>query len=315
MKLLKEKIIGVLMGGRSAERDISLITGQTVSEHLRTLGINVVELHAKDNTAQVLINANIDILFNALHGRWGEDGCVQGLCEILGLPYTGSDVLSSALAMNKKRAKELFRLHNLPTPPFYACGKAQLENLSDIHGSFGFPVVVKPVGEGSSIGVSLAHNLEELHKAVVSALKLDTRVLVERYIEGMEVCVGIVNGRALGAMRIHSHNHLFDYQAKYTEGYADYEIPAPLEKDRYEIVLAQALAAHQALGCRGATRVDMIVGPLGNEYILEVNTLPGLTPQSLLPRLAAHQKMSYQDLLIEILRDVVEISTVSQDSL
>jgi D-alanine-D-alanine ligase len=160
---------------------------------------------------------------------------------------------------------------------------------------------VKPAGEGSSIGVSLATDLETLTAACDAAFQLDDSVLVERFISGHEVSVGILNGRALGALSVISHNEIFDYQAKYSAGHAHYHVPAKLSAERYRGVLTQALRAHQALGCSGATRVDMIVSDLGNEYILEVNTLPGLTPRSLLPRVAQHAGIDYLDLIEQIL--------------
>ncbi|MFH1131739.1 MAG: D-alanine--D-alanine ligase [Pseudomonadota bacterium] len=293
--------MGVLMGGLSAERDISLESGQAVYDALRKRDYNVVRLYADENLDQTLRQEPVDVVFNALHGRYGEDGCVQGLLEIRGIPYTGSGVMSSALAMNKIKAKELFRLHNLPTPSYYTITSSEFHKLEEKHDSFGFPVVVKPAGEGSSIGVSLASDFEQLHKACGVAFRLDEVVLVERHIRGEEVHVGILNGRALGAIGIIPHNDFFDYEAKYTAGHAHYHLPARLSPERYRGVLTQAVRAHQALGCVGATRVDMIVSDLGNEYILEVNTLPGLTSRSLLPRLAKHAGISFEDLVEEIL--------------
>lgn len=301
MTMLRDQRIGVLMGGLSAERDISMISGEAVLGALRARGYQAEGLIADAQVDRVLRAAAVDVVFLALHGRWGEDGCVQGLLELIGIPYTGSGVLASALAMNKVKAKEIFRLHNLPTPPYYVLPADQLDQLAALHGSFGFPVVVKPAGEGSSLGVSLANDLEELRTACQHAAQLDQCLLVERYITGKEVCVGILNGRALGAMGIVSHNPLFDFEAKYTAGHAHYQVPAKLSAERYRGVLTQAQRAHQALGCSGATRVDMIVSDLGNEYILEVNTLPGLTPRSLLPRLAEHAGLSYDALIEEIL--------------
>ena len=296
----KQKV-GVLMGGLSAEREISLVSGQAVLEALESRGYPVAAIEADRDIARRISDAGVDVIFNALHGRYGEDGCVQGLLEVMGVPYTGSGVLASALAMNKLKAKEIFRLHNLPTPPYYAITRADLDRLDENHGSFGFPVVVKPAGEGSSLGVSIVEDMSQLREACELAFLLDDSVLVERFIDGKEVCVGIVNGSALGAIGVVTHNEFFDYQAKYSPGHAHYHLPARLSPERYRGVLTQALRAHQALGCSGATRVDMIVSELGNEYILEVNTLPGLTPKSLLPRLAKYAKVDYADLVEGIL--------------
>ncbi|MBK8480328.1 MAG: D-alanine--D-alanine ligase [Proteobacteria bacterium] len=299
--MFKDKRVGVLMGGLSAEREISLISGEAVLAALRERGYQAEGLIADAQVDRVLRAAAVDVVFLALHGRWGEDGCVQGLLELMGLPYTGSGVLASALAMHKVKAKEIFRLHNLPTPPYYVLPAAQINELATIHGSFGFPVVVKPAGEGSSLGVSIAGDPSELKAACERAALLDDCLLIERHIGGKEVCVGILNGRALGAIGIVSHNQLFDFDAKYTAGQAHFHVPAKLSAERYRGVLTQAQRAHQALGCSGATRVDMIVSDLGNEYVLEVNTLPGLTPRSLLPRLGEHAGLSYGALVEEIL--------------
>ncbi|MCA9673070.1 MAG: D-alanine--D-alanine ligase [Myxococcales bacterium] len=293
--------VGVLMGGLSTEREVSLKSGAAALEALAQRGYDAVELRVDSQVDLLLREADVDVVFNALHGRYGEDGCVQGLLELMRIPYTGSGVLASALSMNKVKAKELFRLHNLPTPPYYILDRGHRDRIADVHGAFGFPVVVKPSGEGSSIGVSLVHDLEELEAACERAFELDDWLLVERYIVGKEVHVGIVGGRALGAIGITPAGDIFDYTAKYTPGHAHYHVPAKLSPERYRGVLTQALRAHQALGCSGATRVDMIVSDLGNEYILEVNTNPGLTKLSLLPRIAEHAGLSYADLIERIL--------------
>jgi len=301
--MLMTKKIGILMGGLSAERDISLQSGENVYRALTERGYDAVRIFVDRDIDLVLRQTSIDLAFNALHGRYGEDGCIQGLLELMGIPYTGSGVLASSLAMHKIKAKELFRLHNLPTPPYYVLSRDHFVSLEEVHGAFGFPVIVKPAGEGSSVGVSLVENLDQLEEACEQAFSFDDSVLVERYIAGKEVHVGIVAGKALGAIEIESHNRIFDYQAKYVPGHADYHLPARLSPERYRGILTQALRAHQALGCAGATRVNMIVSDLGNEYILEVNTLPGLTPQSLLPRIAEHAGMSFLQLVEAIMAD------------
>jgi D-alanine-D-alanine ligase len=298
---MKQKTIGVLCGGLSAEREISLSSGEAVHKALRRRGYKVSKFLVDRNIDQVLRTTQVDVVFNALHGQYGEDGCIQGMLEILGVPYTGSGVLASALAMNKIKAKELFRLHNLPTPPYYTISRENLLRLDEIHDSFGFPVIAKPAAQGSSVGVSVAANLDDLRKACERASERGDLVLVERRISGREVHVGILNDRALGAIEIISHNEVFDFEAKYVAGRAHYHLPPRLSPERTRGVLTQALRAHRALGCTGATRVDMIVSDLGNEYILEVNTLPGLTPRSLLPKLARHAGLSFEDLIEEVL--------------
>jgi D-alanine-D-alanine ligase len=297
------KKIGILMGGLSAERDISLQSGEHVYQALTSRGHNAMRIFVDRDIDLVLRQSSVDVIFNALHGRYGEDGCIQGLLELMGIPYTGSSVLASSLAMHKIKAKEIFRLHNLPTPPYYVLQREKYVSLEEVHGAFGFPVIVKPACEGSSVGVSLAEDLDGLEEACTAAFRFDDVLLIERYIKGREVHVGIVGDRPLGAIEVESHNPIFDYQAKYVPGHATFHLPARLSPERTHGILTQAQRAHQALGCTGATRVNMIVSDLGNEYILEVNTLPGLTPQSLLPRIAEHAGISFPELCEAILLD------------
>jgi D-alanine-D-alanine ligase len=280
--------VGVLLGGISAEREVSIRTGQAVLAALRARGHNALPIYVDRDLDRVLRSINIDVAFIALHGKYGEDGCVQGLLELLGVPYTGSSVLASALAMDKVKAKEMFRLHNVPTPPYYELqGMVSTTELEERHGSFGFPVVVKPRREGSSVGVARVNSFAELLSAVDAAREHDDEVIVERYVKGREVQVGILNGRVLGAIEVLPKRPLYDYQAKYSAGMSEYFFPARLAPTRYQGVLRLAGRAHHALGCWGATRVDMIVTEGENEYVLEVNTLPGLTPTSLLPKIAS----------------------------
>ena len=288
--------IGVLLGGMSSEREVSLRTGEAVIAALRERGHDVRPIYVDRDIDIALRQEDIDVAFVALHGRLGEDGCVQGLLELLGIPYTGSDVLASALAMHKAKAKELFRLHNLPTPAYYTLTADDLDDLAGVHGDFGFPCVVKPVREGSSVGVSICREAEELLPAVTRALSFDDEVLVERFITGREVSVAVLGDRALGAVEIAPRDGFYDYANKYTRGATDYFVPPRLSPERYRGVLAQALRAHLALGCSGATRVDMIVSDSGNEFVLEVNTVPGLTPTSLLPKIADAAGISFGEL-------------------
>lgn len=301
--MLRTKKIGVLMGGLSAEREVSLKSGAAVYKALKDRGYDVLRIFVDRDIDMLLRQIDVDLVFNALHGRYGEDGCIQGLLEMLGIPYTGSGVLASSLSMHKVKAKELFRLHNLPTPPYYVMERESFVALEEVHGAFGFPVVVKPTSEGSSVGVSLAENLEELEAACEEAFGFDDEILVERFIPGKEVHVGILGGTALGAIEVVPRGPIFDYQAKYTEGHAAYYLPPRLSPERQRGILTQGLRAHQALGCTGATRVNMIVSDLGNEYVLEVNTSPGLTDQSLLPKIARHAGLPFEDLVEAILAD------------
>lgn len=287
------------MGGSSAEREISLRSGRAVAAALEEAGHDVVrvELGPGIDTLGALQSSAIGVAFLALHGRFGEDGCIQGLLELLGIPYTGASVLSSALAMDKLKAKELFRLHNVPTPPYYVFEPGDsAADLEEIHGSFGFPVIVKPRREGSSIGVAKATNLSELAAAIEGALAHDDSALVERFIRGREVAVGILDGRVLGAIEIAPKGDLYDYDAKYVSQETEYFCPARLAATRYRGVLNLGERAAAALDVSGAVRVDLIVTEGQNEYVLEVNTLPGMTATSLLPKIAAAAGFTFVEL-------------------
>ena len=297
----KDKRIGVLMGGMSTERKVSLASGEAVHAALADQGYDVCKVFLDRDLDLVLRQNNVQIVFNALHGRYGEDGCVQGLLELMGLPYTGSGVLSSAIAMDKVRTKEILRLYNLPTPPGYSIVSEQLEDLKRIHGHFGFPSVVKPVREGSSVGVMVARDFEELEYACEEAFNFDDRILIERYIDGVEVTIGVSGEGALAAMEIDSPSALFDYRSKYTPGTVEYHLPARLSAGRYQGVLTQAQLAYRALGCSGVARVDMLVSTDGNEFILEVNTLPGLSANCMIPKIAHYKGIAFIDLIERVL--------------
>jgi D-alanine-D-alanine ligase len=293
---MQSRKIGVLLGGLSSEREVSLRTGEAVIAALRDRGHEVTPIYVDHDVDVALRQEQIEVAFIALHGKWGEDGCIQGLLELLGIPYTGSDVMASALAMHKAKAKELFRLNNLPTPAYYTLTGDDVGDLAGVHGDFGMPCVVKPAREGSSVGVTICHREDELQAAVERALCFDDEILVERFIAGREISVAVLEDRALGAVEIAPRDGFYDYANKYTRGATDYFVPPRLSPERYRGVLAQALRAHVALGCRGATRVDMIVSDSGNEFVLEVNTVPGLTPTSLLPKIADAAGISFGEL-------------------
>ena len=301
---MKKARVGVLMGGLSAEREVSLRSGRAVADALRALGHSVTELDIVEplDVLRAVDEHSIELAFVAMHGRFGEDGCVQGLLEILGVPYTGSSVLASALAMDKLKSKELFRLFNVPTPPYYVIdGPRALANLKELHGSFGYPVVVKPRREGSSLGLGKANNLAELEQAVRHALDFDSSLLVERFISGREVHVGLLEGRVLGAIEVAPQGELYDFHAKYNSDLTHYYMPARLPGARYRGVLNLAERAAQALEVTGAARVDLLVTEGQNEYVLEVNTLPGMTPTSLLPKIAAASGYDFAGLCEAIL--------------
>ena len=295
--------VSVIMGGTSSERQVSLASGVAVAQALNEQGFDArsIVLGPGDDALTMLAGADMDAAFLALHGKLGEDGCVQGLLELLGIPYTGSSVLSSALAMDKLKSKELFRLHNVPTPPYYVYDQATAADIAEVHGSFGFPVVVKPRREGSSIGVSRANDMAELCEAVELALAFDSSVLVERFVQAREVGVGILDGRVLGAIEIAPKSGMYDFAAKYTPGMTDYFMPARLQPARYKNVLNLAERAAEALDTSGAVRVDLLVTEGQNEYVLEVNTSPGMTPTSLLPKIAGAAGFSFGELCTSIM--------------
>lgn len=301
LKLRRNNKIGILMGGLSSERTVSLETGEAIFHALQERGYDAQRIFVDRDVDMALRQADIDIAYIALHGRYGEDGCIQGLLECLGIPYTGSKVLASALAMNKVKAKEIFRLNNLPTPAYYTLRQCSDVEILESHRDFGYPAVVKPLGEGSSVGVEIVHNDEELLASCERAFCFDQTLLVERFIQGQEVSVAILGERAIGAVEIVPACGFYDYSAKYGPAQNEYHIPARLSPERYRGVIAQGERAHRSLGCAGATRVDMIVSPHGNEYILEVNTLPGMTRTSLLPKIADAAQLSFEDLVEMIL--------------
>jgi len=298
---MRNKEIGILLGGVSAERDISLKTGEAMFEALKARGYRVQKVFVDGDIDRVLRQTRIDVAVVALHGTYGEDGCIQGMLEIMGIPYTGSGVLSSALAMDKLKSKELFRLHNVPTPSYYVLRRDDLDRLEQIHGSFGFPSFVKPRSGGSSVGAGAATNLSELHERCEDSARFDHWILVERLIRGREVAVGILDGSALGAIEIEPKGGFYDYKSKYQKGQSEYHFPARLSPTRYQCVLNLAERAVHAVGATGACRVDLLVTSDENEYVLEVNTLPGMTPTSLLPKIAAGAGYDFGDLCEAIL--------------
>jgi D-alanine-D-alanine ligase len=294
------KRVGVLMGGWGEEREISVKTGEAICAALETRGHTVTRIFAGSGLDKALRASDIEVAFLALHGRVGEDGKVQGLLEVMELPYTGSGVLASALAMNKPFAKKLFRLHNLPTPFGYTVGREQADAALDSHLDLGFPCVVKPSCGGSSVGLKVVHRAEDLAAAVRAACCFGGEALVERMVKGRELTVGILDGRVLGSCEVAHGSAAFDFERKYKGG-SRYFLPPRVSSTRVANIEALALAAYQALGCRGYGRVDLISSASDNDVILEVNTLPGLTPVSLLPKIAHHAGLSFDDLVERIL--------------
>lgn len=280
--------VGVIMGGSSSERDVALSAGHAVADALGARGHDVVRLSVGAGFGSELWasiqRARIDVAFLALSGRLGEDGCIQGLLELARIPYTGSSVLASALAMDKLKAKEMFRLHNVPTPPYYTVSvDDDLSDIADVHGSFGYPVIVKPRGEGAGHGISRVTNIEGLQSALETAFDYDDVALVERFVTGKEINVAILDGEVLGAVQVTPPADRFD-----TENRND-SASFALSPQRERGVLNLAERAARALGCRGAVCVDVLVTAGENEYVLEVNTQPVLSPDGLFARAAAQK--------------------------
>jgi D-alanine-D-alanine ligase len=293
---LAGKKIGVLMGGLSAEREVSLNSGAAVLSALQSRGYRAVGIDVGRDLPAQLLAEEVEVAFITLHGRFGEDGSVQGLLELMGIPYTGSGVLASALAMNKVHSKIVFRSAGLTIAPHQILRQGEKLSLS-----FALPVVVKPSQEGSSVGVSIVQELGGIDAALAEAFSYDSEILVERYIDGREVQVGILDGKALGAIEIVPKGEFYDFEAKYTPGMAEHILPARLPAAIYQDVLRAGELAHAALGCHCYSRVDFLVTSAGECYILEVNTLPGMTDLSLLPEIARGAGIGFGDLIERIL--------------
>ena len=290
--------VAVLYGGMSAEREVSLSTGRQVIVALREAGYEVTPIEVKDDLRAVIaaLDPRPDVVFNALHGRFGEDGAIQGVLDWLGIPYTHSGVRASALAMDKAAAKAVFASAGLPVARGGMVDVAALEHADPMP----LPYVVKPVNEGSSVGVEIMREGGNRRASVAAAWQFGPTAMVEEYIPGRELTVAVMGDRALAVTEIVSDNQFYDYEAKYADGGSRHVIPAPVHPDVYSRALDVALAAHRALGCRGATRSDFryddTTGEPGRLVLLEVNTQPGLTPTSLLPEQAAYTGFSFPQL-------------------
>lgn len=300
---LIKKRIGVLMGGESSEREVSLRSGRAVYGALKAAGYDVVSIDARGDLCGKLKRAKIELAFIVLHGGSGEDGGVQGLLEVMNIPYTGSGVLASALAMDKESSKKIFRYHGIAVPPFEILARSG-RRAGYPTPKFALPWVVKPATEGSSVGVEIVKSRAGFGKAAERAFAYGERVIVEKYIKGQEVQIGILNGEPIGGVEVKPSLEFYNYEAKYTAGLTDYIFPPRLSKGTYGKAERSALGAHIALGCSGATRVDLIIDPDGNPFVLEVNTIPGMTETSLLPKIALRAGLDFTALLGEILRGV-----------
>ncbi len=295
--------VAVLMGGWSAEREVSLDSGAAVIAGLRDKGVDAHGIDVGRDICQVLAEGEYDRAFIIMHGRGGEDGVIQGILETLEIPYTGSGVLGSALGMDKVRCKRLWSGMGLPTPEYLLIRD---EDSLDMAGTLGFPLVVKPVHEGSSIGISKAVDAESLRRGWVMARQFDNEVLAERWIEGGEYTVAILGDEALPVIRLETPHEFYDYEAKYKADSTSYHIPCGLSADAEAGMQEIAQRAFRAVGARGWGRVDFMVDDQGQPWLMEVNTVPGMTSHSLVPMAAKAAGMDFPELVWRILCDSLE---------
>jgi D-alanine-D-alanine ligase len=298
------KHVVVLMGGLSAEREVSLTSGAAVSKALEALGYRVTKLDVQQDVAEKLAALKPDVAFNALHGRFGEDGCMQGILETLAIRYTHSGVLASALAMDKPMAKKVFDSVGLRCAEGRVVPKSEMLKAEPM----ARPYVIKPSNEGSSVGVTIIRE-EDNDRFGDHDWPFGEEVLVEKYIPGREIQVAVLDGKALGAIEIVPVGKFYDYEAKYTDGKARHLMPAPISEAKYAEVLTLAEKAHASLGCRGLTRTDFRYYEAGTDaqaddqfYVLELNSQPGMTPLSLSPEIAAHAGISFNQLVDHLVK-------------
>lgn len=298
--------VAVLFGGTSAEREVSLKSGAAVLQALQEAGVDAFGIDVGTDIVQRIAEEKIDRAFIILHGRGGEDGTIQGLLEWAGIPYTGSGVLASALAMDKLRTKQLWASLGLASPQY-----AVLRNAHDCQQAadkLGFPLMVKPSLEGSSVGMAKVNNLTELQAAWVNAQRFDDNVLVEQWVSGPEFTVGLLRGQTLPPIRLGTSHDFYDYDAKYIANDTQYQIPCGLSEEKEAELRQLTLAACQALQIKGWARADVMQDQNGKFWLLEVNTAPGMTDHSLVPLAAKAQGLSFSDLVLTILQDTLEVA-------
>lgn len=306
---MKDKKIAVVLGGPSAEREVSLRTGAAIHKALVARGYNAVIIDLEPaNFAKQLADNNIDVVFNAVHGLYGEDGCMQGQLEMMGVKYTGSGVMASSVAMDKILSKRIFMASDIPTPDFMILEKSDTSAcIAAILARFSLPVVIKPPAQGSSVGVEIVKNQADLEKSLLNAFKYADELLVEEFISGRELTVAVLKSegkiQALPLIEIAPHSGVYDYTSKYTVGATQYLVPAPVDEEVTLKVQKMAEQVFSILGCGGVARADIMLS--GNQaYVLEINTVPGMTETSLVPKAAAAVGMSFEDLCEKILLDI-----------
>ena len=290
-----------MMGGLSREREISLKTGKAVLKALIEKGYNACSIDVGHDIAETLVKEKVECAFIALHGRFGEDGTIQGMLELMRIPYTGSGVLSSALALHKIMAKKLFLCEKIPTPPFEAVQRQDIAKESVRNISLSLPLVIKPAREGSTIGVSIVRTEEELALSLKEAGRYDEEILVEKFVGGKEITVGILEDIPLPIIEIVPKSGFYNYHSKYTKGETQYIIPARIPREKYLYAQEIGLKAFRALGCSGFARVDLMTDEQGDPFVIDVNTMPGMTDTSLFPKAASYAGFAFEDLVERIL--------------
>ncbi len=307
---MRFKKVGVLLGGMSQEREVSLASGRAVAAGLRRAGFEVVEIDARRDADQRIRDAGVEAVYIALHGRFGEDGTVQGMLEMMGIPYTGASVTASAIAMDKALTRDLLGAGGVTV----AQGVVIEDGERALPAGFEPPVVVKPVNEGSSVGVSVVRTEEEVEGALELAFSCSRRVLLERFVKGAEVQVAVLNHAPLGAIEIEPTRKFYDYKAKYEQGGAIHHIPPRISPARTTECIALAVKAYRVIGCVGLARIDLIVPESGAPVVLEVNTSPGMTELSLAPEIAQHAGLSFHDLVAKVMESAtLHVRSASQD--
>ena len=291
--------VAVLMGGRSAERAVSLKSGERVLAALKAKNIDARAFDPKERGIDALIAERFDRVFIALHGRYGEDGSIQGALELLGIPYTGSGVLGSALAMDKWRTKLVWQACGVSTPRSELLTKAS--DFAAVSRRLGLPLMVKPAKEGSSIGMTKLKRASDFAEAYALAANYDGIVIAESYVEGTELTAGVLGNEALPLIRLETPREFYDYEAKYAATDTRYIVPCGLPPDAERVIQDESLRAFRVLGCSGWGRVDLMLDRSGKPYFLEVNTSPGMTDHSLVPMAARHAGISFEDLCVRIL--------------
>ncbi|MDR1522672.1 MAG: D-alanine--D-alanine ligase [Endomicrobium sp.] len=300
IKQLENKKIGVLYGGMSSEREIAILSGKAVLKALKKMKLDVCGIDVDKNIIEKIKKEKIDIAYIALHGPFGEDGTIQGMLEILGIPYTGCNVFASSVCMEKNMAKSLFKLANIATPDWSVLKK--FENLPDIKH---YPVVVKPVSCGSALGITIVKNFEEFVKAAKKAFEYGQEIIIEQFIMGKEITVGVLDGKALPVIEIVPEGKFYDFKSKYQKGCSKHIIPAEISKKSYSTAQNYAEKIYKFFKCRAVCRVDMIVDKSDKVWVLENNTIPGMTETSLLPDAGSAAGYNFESLVLKIIESSI----------